>query len=115
MVHGGGDMADSLTRFRLDYAPLMLRYLTQQDESGLKSAYELGRSAMLESVSLLEVVRVHNEMFLEVLTTARDTDEAQSVARAASVLLIDLIASFEMSQRGFMDVGLGRDQTPDQA
>jgi hypothetical protein len=107
-------MADALTRFRLDYAPLLLRYLAQQDESGLKSAYELGRGAMRESVSLLEVVRVHNEMFLGVLATVRDTDEAQKVARAASVLLIDLIASFEMSQRGFMDVGLGRDQAPDQ-
>ena len=43
----------------------MLRYLAQQDESGLKSAYELGRGAMRESVGVLEVVRVHNEVFLE--------------------------------------------------
>ena len=107
-------MVDALNRLRLDYAPLMLRYLAQQDEAGLKSAYELGRSAMRESVGLLEVVRVHNEVFLEVLATVRDLDEAQSVARRASVLLIDLIASFEMSQRGFMDVRLGRDQTPDE-
>ena len=70
---------------------------------------------MRESVGLLEVVRVHNEVFLEVLATVRDRDEAQSVARAASVLLIDLIASFEMSQRGFMDVQLGRDQASDQS
>ena len=107
-------MVDALNRLRLDYAPLMLRYLAQQDEAGLKSAYELGRGAMRESVGLLEVVRVHNEVFLEVLATVRDLDEAQSVARPASVLLIELIASFEMSQRGFMDVRLGRDQAPDE-
>ena len=107
-------MVDALNRLRLDYAPLMLRYLAQQDEAGLQSAYELGRGAMRGSVGFLEVVRVHNEVFLEVLATVRDLDEAQSVARRASVLLIDLIASFEMSQRGFMDVRLGRDQTPDE-
>ena len=107
-------MVDALNRLRLDYAPLMLRYLAQQDEAGLKSAYELGRGAMRESVGLLEVVRVHNEVFLEVLATVRDLDEAQRVARPASVLLIELIASFEMSQRGFMDVRLGRDQAPDE-
>ena len=103
-------MVDALTRLRLDYAPLMLRYLAQQDEAGLKSAYELGRGAMRESVGLLEVVRVHNEVFLEVLATVRDLDDAQGVARPASVLLIELIASYEMSQRGFMDMRLGRDQ-----
>jgi hypothetical protein len=90
----------------------MLRYLAQQDEAGLKSAYELGRGAMRESVGLLEVVRVHNEEFLDVLAPVRDLDEAQSIARPAAALLIELIASFEMSQRGFMDVRLGRDQAP---
>jgi hypothetical protein len=96
-------MDDALDRFRLDYSPLMLRYLAQQDESGLQAAYELGRLAMERSVSLLDVVRVHNELFLEVLATARDVQEAQEVAAASTALLIDLLASFEMSQRAFMD------------
>ena len=96
-------MSDALTRFRRDYEPLMLRYLTQRDESGLQSAYELGRAALRDSVPLLEVVRVHNELFLEVLSTTRAAGEAQAVARSASDLLIDLIAAFEMSQRAFME------------
>ena len=95
-------MADALTRFRLDYAPSMLRYLAQRDETGLESAYELGRDAMRDSVSLLDVVRVHNQLFLDVLATVRDVEEAQQVARASATLLIDLLAAFEMSQRGFM-------------
>lgn len=92
-----------LERFRLDYAPLLLRHLAQRDESGLQAAYQLGRRAMQESVGLLDVVRVHNDLLLEVLTTARDLDEVDAVARAASDLLIDLVASFEVAQRGFMD------------
>jgi hypothetical protein len=96
-------MPDALSRFRLDYAPLMLRYLAQQDEAGLRAAYELGREAMRDSVGLLDVVRVHNELFLDVLSTARDAEERDNLAGASATLLIDLIASFEMSQRGFMD------------
>lgn len=105
-------MADALTRLRLDYAPLLLRYLTEQDESGLQSAYYLGRNAMRESVGLLEVVRVHNEALLDVLATVKDTDEARAVARSASVILIDLVASFEMTQRGFMEIRGGNRSKP---
>ena len=57
----------------------------------------------MTSISLLDVVRVHNDLFLEVLATVRDVEEAQNVAGRASTLLMDLIASFEMSQRAFME------------
>jgi hypothetical protein len=96
-------VVDALERFRLDYAPLMLRYLSQRDETGLRSAYELGRGALRQSVSLLDVVQVHHELFLEVLATVRDTEEARSLTAAASALLMDLIAAFEMSQRAAME------------
>ena len=96
-------MTDALSRFRLDYAPVMLRYLAQQDEEGLQAAYELGRAALREQLGLLDVVRVHNELLLEVLATARDVAEAHDVARSSTTLLIDLVASYDMSQRGFMD------------
>ena len=102
-------MSDSLVRFRLDYTPLMLRYLSQRDETSLRLAYELGRDAMRDSIGLLDVVRVHHEIFLDVLATARDTDEAQGIARAASALLMDLIASFEMSHRVFTESRSPRD------
>jgi hypothetical protein len=96
-------VTDALDRFRLDYSPLLLRWLAQRDESGLQAAYELGRQAMLDSIGLLDVVRVHNELFLEVLATARETAEAVDLSRAAATLLLDLIAAFEISQRGFME------------
>ena len=106
-----GSVTDPLERFRLDYAPLLLRHLGQREESGLQEAYELGRRAMQESVGLLDVVRVHNDLFLEVLGTVRDLDEVTDLTEAASVLLINLVASFEVAQRGFMDV---RSEAPPQ-
>ena len=94
---------DALHRFRLDYAPLLLRYLAQHEESVLNLAYELGRDAMRDSLSLLDVVRVHEELSLDVVATTKDVTEAHAVGRAASDLLMDLIASFEMLQRGLME------------
>ena len=96
-------VTDDLARLRRDYAPVFLRYLTRQDEAGLESAYELGREAMRRSIGLLEVVRVHNEAYLDVVVTVRDVDEAQQVAQSASAFLLELIAAFEMAQRGFME------------
>jgi hypothetical protein len=96
-------VADALSRFRRDYTPLFLRYLAERDEAGLRLAYELGREAMRDSVSLLDVVRVHHELFLELLATVKDTEEARTLAGAAATLLMDLIASFEMPQRAFME------------
>jgi hypothetical protein len=100
-------VTDPLERFRLDYAPLLLRHLAQRDESGLQAAYQLGRRAMQESVGLLDVVRVHNDLFLEVLGTVRHLDEVLDLTETASTLLIDLVASFEVAQRGFMDARRG--------
>ena len=108
-------MTDALDRFRLDYSPLMLRYLSQQDESGLQAAYDLGRRALEQSIGLLDVVRAHNELFLQVLTTVRDVEEAREVAAASTSLLIDLIASFEMSQRGFMAARAASEAPPTRA
>ncbi len=102
-----GHLRDPFEGFRLDYAPLFLRHLSRRDESGLQAAYQLGRRAMEQSVGLLDVVRVHHDLFLEVLATARQLDEAVDLAQAASALLIDLVASFEVAQRGFMDVRRG--------
>jgi len=104
-----GGVTDPLLRFRLDYAPLLLRHLAQRDESGLQGAYQLGRRAMQDSVGLLDVVRVHNDLFIEVLSTVRRLDEVIDLTEAASNLLIDLVASFEVAQRGFMDARRGAD------
>jgi hypothetical protein len=101
-------MNEELSRLRQNYAPSLLVYLAREDEAGLRSAYELGREAMDNSVGLLELVRIHNETYLDVMHTAKDVETALGIARSASAFLVELLAAFEMTQRGFMDVGLRR-------
>jgi Phosphoserine phosphatase RsbU, N-terminal domain len=100
-------MADqSLGALRQDLTPRFLAYLANRDEAGLRAAYELGRRAMRQGVGLLDFVRVHDEVVLDVLATARTVDSAHDIAHAASVFLVEALASFEMAQRGFMDMGV---------
>jgi hypothetical protein len=95
-------MADPVVDLRRDYLPQFLAYLTREDEKGLTAAYELGRRSMHRGVGLLDLVRVHNELYLQNVGEARSVEEAQRLARAASAFLFEALASFEMTQRAFM-------------
>jgi Phosphoserine phosphatase RsbU, N-terminal domain len=97
---------EPLAALRRDYAPPFLSYLAHHDEAGLRAAYELGRRAMSRGIGLLDLVRVHNESLSEVLPTARTVAEAADLAQAAAVYLLEALASFEMAQRGFMEIGV---------
>ena len=90
---------DDLAR---DYRAAFLRYLPRQAESAAHSGYELGRSAVADGVSILELARVHHEVFLEVLRDTRDEDLTR-VATAASEFFLEVLATFDMAQRGFRE------------
>ena len=96
-------MSDVRRQFQRNYRPPFLSYLVRGDEAGLRAAYELGRQALSLEVGLLGLVTVHNEVFLEVLAAERTAESALRTARAASAFLVEALASFEMTQRGFMD------------
>jgi hypothetical protein len=99
-------MTDHLARLRRDYMPPFLAYLSREDEASLRSAYELGRDAMSRRIGLLDLVRVHNDALLEVVRTAPDVQTAGQICSAASTFLAELLAAFEMAQRGYQDIGL---------
>ena len=94
---------DGLSRLRLDYAAAFVGYLNQRDEIGLRAAYELGRRAMSDPVGLLNLVHVHHEVLVDVLRSVRTPEELQDVGDAASAFLADALASFQMTQRGYLE------------
>jgi hypothetical protein len=85
-----------------DYRAAFLRYLPRRDEAALHSAYELGRRAVADGISLLELVRIHHEVLLDVLTDSRP-EELADVATAASEFLVEALAVHEMAQRRLAD------------
>jgi ANTAR domain/Phosphoserine phosphatase RsbU, N-terminal domain len=92
---------DAYERFRRDYAPAFLQYLSQRDEPGRRAAYELGRRAIAEQLSVLDLAHIHHAMLLEALRTHRTSGELEHIAQAASEFLVEALAVFEMTQRGF--------------
>jgi hypothetical protein len=91
-------------RFRRDYAPAFLQYLTERGEPGRRAAYELGRRAIREQLSVLDLARIHHAMLLEVLRTHRTPGELEQIAQAGSEFLVEALGVFEMTQRGFADL-----------
>jgi hypothetical protein len=95
---------DAYERFRRDYAPAFLQYLSERGEPGRRAAYELGRRAISEHLSILDLARIHHGVLLEVLKTHRSPQELEGIAEAASEFLVEALAVFEMTQRGFAEL-----------
>ena len=81
-----------------DYRISLLRFLPRRDEAARAAAYDVGRRAFSEGVSLLDLCRMHHEVALDVL---RDTqpDEYLLVSENAGELLLELLASYDMTHR----------------
>ena len=77
---------DALERLRLNYRPVFLRYLPRREETALHGAYELGRTAMVDGVSLLDLVQVHHDTLFDVLQQSAGQDLEGTAIAASRVL-----------------------------
>jgi hypothetical protein len=89
-----------LTDLARNYRAAFLRYLPRREEAPLHEGYELGRRAVADGVSILELARVHHEVLLEVLRDTRSED-LTGTATAASEFLLEVLATYDMAQRRF--------------
>jgi hypothetical protein len=90
---------EGLTR---DYRVAFLQYLPRREEAALNRGYQLGRAAVTEGVSILELAQIHHAVLLEALRETPAEDLPQ-VATAASEFFLEVLATFDMAQRGFLD------------
>ena len=96
--------SDAHERFRRDYAPALLQYLSEGTEPGRRAAYELGRRAISDRLSILDLARTHHLVLLEVLKTHQTPHELDHITQAASEFLVEALAVFEMTHRGFTEL-----------
>jgi len=92
----------ALDDLQQDYLTAFLGVLLSHDEAALHRGYEIGRSAVATGVGLMELARMHHEVFLRVL---QDTpqEELADVVMAASEFLLQVLAPHDMAQRVFLD------------
>jgi serine phosphatase RsbU (regulator of sigma subunit)/anti-sigma regulatory factor (Ser/Thr protein kinase) len=93
-------MSVDLEAFRSGYADAFQSYLAGGGETGLESAYELGREAATGDLSLLDLAGIHHDVLADCLSSL-PKGELERVARAGTDFFQESLSTFEMIQRGF--------------
>ncbi|OCB29941.1 stage II sporulation protein E [Mycobacterium malmoense] len=83
--------------FHAQYAAALRTYLRARDEDSLAVAYELGRRALQEEVSLLAIIERHVQLILEV------AEDVRIDAPIALEFLLQMLVPLDIATRGFLD------------
>ena len=83
--------------FRAHYVAALRTYLNTRDEDGLAVAHELGRRALQEQVSVLDIVEQHVRLILEL------SKDVRVEAPVALEFLLQTLAPLDVATRGFLD------------
>ena len=87
-----------LEKCERDYRAAFFRYLPSQNEAALHDGYQIGRSALKEGLSILDLAQAHHTVFVEVLSDTQPGGLAE-VATAASEFFLHVLATYDMAQR----------------
>jgi PAS domain S-box-containing protein len=83
--------------YHVDYAEALRAYLDRPGEASLAVGHELGRRALQEQVSMLEIIENHMRLVDELV-------EDSSPNRAAALqFLLQTLAALDVAVRGFLD------------
>jgi hypothetical protein len=85
-------------RLEQDYRAAFTGYLSRREEPPLAKAYEIGRTALETGIGILELVRIHHDVFSQLLAETRP-DDMPSLSVAASEFLLETLAPFDMARR----------------
>jgi signal transduction histidine kinase len=95
------EIAHRIEELRTEYERALRSYVAHGAEVQLRRAYELGRSALGDSISLLDVVTMHQTAVERILDRHRTPD--RRLLAAASQFLNEALSPFEMAHLGFLD------------
>jgi hypothetical protein len=91
----------SLPNLERNYRAAFLRYLPSQDEAALHVGYQIGRAAVGDGLSILDLAQVHHQVFAEVLTDT-PADDLARVTAAASDFFLHVLATYDLAQRAYL-------------
>src|ERR1700742_2694614 len=83
--------------FHAHYTVALQNYLQTRDEDSLAVGHELGRRALQDRISMLDIIEHHFRLVLEL-------DKQAPVDRAATLeFLLQTLAPLDVASRGFLD------------
>jgi hypothetical protein len=89
-------------RLQRNYRSAFLRYLPNRDEAALTAGYQIGRSAVSDELTILDLVHVHHDVLRDVLRTS-SPDELDGLTATAADFLGEVLATYEMARRGYFE------------
>src|SRR5712664_181776 len=72
-------------------------------EPALGKAYELGRRALAEQKSLVEMASLHHQAALALVSGAESGERREELLRSSGEFLAECLSPYEMAHRGFQD------------
>jgi transcriptional regulator with GAF, ATPase, and Fis domain len=92
-----------MKRFDVRYHHSFRDYIGQPSETTLRAAYELGRDAVQQGLSFLDLAIAHHDALAAALRVEPETHDHDRIVRAAGDFFLESISAFEMIQRGFRE------------
>jgi serine phosphatase RsbU (regulator of sigma subunit) len=96
-------MKKALARFHKDYESAFAEYLRSPGEQALNTAYELGRRAVADEISLLEMSEVHHRTLVGALDRNEGRIPETQLARQAAAFFSEALSTHEILQRGYVE------------
>ena len=89
--------------FEDEYRSSLLEYAARGDEPTLRLGYELGRRALAEQRSLVEMASLHHRALVDLVRDAENEERREKLLRSSAEFLAECLSPYEMAQRGFQD------------
>jgi signal transduction histidine kinase len=86
-----------------EYRSCLQEYAAGRGEAALGRAYELGRRALTEQKSLVEMASLHHQAVLEMVRDVDNEKRREELVLASGEFLAECLSPYEMAHRGFQD------------
>jgi len=90
-----------LARYAADYAAALDAHVVRADEATLRAGYELGRRAVAEDVSALDLASIHHQALAR--SIGPDDRPQADVLAAGAEFFQELLSAYEMVHRGYRE------------
>ena len=92
-----------MNRFAATYLDSLREYIREPSELTLQTAYELGRDAVQQELSMLDLAIVHHDALASMVRRGLQGADNERLVRDAGYFFLESSSAFEMVQRGLWD------------
>jgi signal transduction histidine kinase len=92
-----------LETFEEEYRSALGGYVAERGELALGRAYELGRRALEEQLSVVELASLHHHAVIDLIHVVQNGQPSEELLRSSAEFLAECVSPYEMAHRGFQD------------